>query len=105
MPMCNLIEHSDNYSKTSGSLWNYYRDEPFLNANGAIADFSADDNNSASFELKVGLSPSKKICVICLIESPLKMIKNAFYFILKALFVLKIFKLFSRLFGHAGKTA
>ena len=28
MPMYNLIEHSKNYSKTSGSLWNYYRDEP-----------------------------------------------------------------------------
>ena len=28
MPMYNLIEYSDNYSKTSGSLWNYYRDEP-----------------------------------------------------------------------------
>ena len=23
-----MIEHSKNYSKTSGSLWNYYRDEP-----------------------------------------------------------------------------
>ena len=23
----NLLEHSDNYSTTSGSLWNYYRDE------------------------------------------------------------------------------
>ena len=53
----------------------------------------------------VGLSPSKKICVICLIESPLKMMKNAFYFILKAFFVLKIFKFLSRLFGHVGKTA
>ena len=31
------------------------------------------------------------------------MIKNAFYFILKALFVLKIFTFFSRLFGHVGK--
>ena len=30
---------------------------------------------------KVGLSRSKKFCVICLIESPLKMMKNAFYFI------------------------
>ena len=30
------------------------------------------------FCLKVGFSPSKRICVICLIESPLKMIKNAF---------------------------
>ena len=28
MPMYNLIEYSDNYSKTSGSLWQYYRDEP-----------------------------------------------------------------------------
>ena len=28
MPMYNLIEYSDNYAKTSGSLWEYYRDEP-----------------------------------------------------------------------------
>ena len=28
MPMCNLIEYRDNYSKTSGSLYQYYRDEP-----------------------------------------------------------------------------
>ena len=28
LPMYNLIEHSDNYSKTSRSLWQYYRDEP-----------------------------------------------------------------------------
>ena len=28
MPMYNLTEYSDNYSKTSGSLWQYYRDEP-----------------------------------------------------------------------------
>ena len=27
MPMFHLIEYSDNYSKTSGSLWRYYRDE------------------------------------------------------------------------------
>ena len=42
--------------------------------------------------LKVGLSPSKKIRVICFIESPLKMMKNTFYFIFKALFILKIFR-------------
>ena len=28
MPMYNLMEYSDNYSKTSGSLWQYYKDEP-----------------------------------------------------------------------------
>ena len=28
MPMYNLIEYSDNYSETSRSLWQWYRDEP-----------------------------------------------------------------------------
>ena len=28
MPMYNLIEYSDNYSKTSESLWRYYKDDP-----------------------------------------------------------------------------
>ena len=28
MPMNNLIEYSDNHTKTSGNLWQYYRDEP-----------------------------------------------------------------------------
>ena len=28
IPMYNLIEYSDNYSKTSGSLWQYYKDDP-----------------------------------------------------------------------------
>ena len=27
MPVCNLLEYSDNYSVLSGNLWNYYRDE------------------------------------------------------------------------------
>ena len=30
MPMYNSIEYSDNYIKTSGSLWQYYRDESAL---------------------------------------------------------------------------
>ena len=28
MPMYDLLEYSKNYSKTTGSDWNYYRDEP-----------------------------------------------------------------------------
>ena len=56
MPMCNLIEYSDNYFKTSGSLWHYYRDELFLNANGAIADFPADNNNIASSKFKTKIA-------------------------------------------------
>ena len=42
--------------------------------------------------LKLGLSTFTKKFVISFIESPLKMVENAFYFILKTLFVLKIFK-------------
>ena len=52
MLMYNLIEYSDNYSKPSGSLWKCYRDESYLDNNDAIADFPADNNNSASFKLK-----------------------------------------------------
>ena len=39
IPMYNLIEYSKNYSKTSGNLWNYYRDE----SNNPTADnYNAD---------------------------------------------------------------
>ena len=56
MPMYNLIEYSDNCSKTSVSLWQYYRHEPFLYNNGAIADFPADNHNSASFKFKTKIA-------------------------------------------------
>ena len=36
MPMYNLLEYSRNYSKASGSLWNYYRDK--------LTDETNDDN-------------------------------------------------------------
>ena len=42
---------------------------------------------------------------ICFNDSSLQMMKNAFCFILKGLFDLKILKLFSWLFAHVGKTA
>ena len=37
MPLYNLLEYSDNCSKASGSLWQYYRNEPALTDAGAIA--------------------------------------------------------------------
>ena len=36
-------------------------------------------------------------------KSPVKMMKNAFYFTVKGIFVLKIFKFLSQHFGHVGK--
>ena len=38
MPMYNLIEYRDNYSKTSGSVWPYCKDMPAVK-NDAIIDF------------------------------------------------------------------
>ena len=46
MPMYNLIEYSDNYSDTSGSLWNFKRDEITNNAN------VTNDNNASPFKYK-----------------------------------------------------
>ena len=48
MPVYNLIDYSVNYSKTFGSLWQYYRDEPFINNNGD----DLDDLDSVSFKSK-----------------------------------------------------
>ena len=53
--------------------------------------------------IKIGLSPS---CFIYFDESPLKMMKNDFYFIfnaLKMLFSLLRYLFFSWLFGHIEK--
>ena len=49
MPMYNLIEYSDNYSDTSGSLWNFKRDEITNNAN------VTNDDNAPSFKYKANL--------------------------------------------------
>ena len=49
MPVYKLIDYSDNYSDTSGSLWQFKRDEvPDNNADLAI-------DNSQSFEYKAAL--------------------------------------------------
>ena len=52
MPMYNLIEYSDICSKTSGSLWQYYRDDPALDNNNNIIDFLAINNSCISFKFK-----------------------------------------------------
>ena len=51
MPMYNLIELSDNYAKTTGSLWQYCKDIPARNANGDIAIF-AENNTTDTFKFK-----------------------------------------------------
>ena len=48
MPMYNVIEYSDNYSKTSGSLWQYCKDIPSVNNNNDIVNFN-ETNATDSF--------------------------------------------------------
>ena len=53
MLMYHLIEYSDNYSKTSGILWQYCKDEPALNnADDANADFTEANAITDSFKRK-----------------------------------------------------
>ena len=55
MPMYNLIEYSDNYAKTTGSLWQYCKDIPALNSNDEIIIF-VDGNTTDSFNFKVKIT-------------------------------------------------
>ena len=55
MPMYNLIEYSDNYAKTTGSLWQYCKDIPTGNANNNIVIF-AEDNTADSFKFKAKIT-------------------------------------------------
>ena len=52
--MCNLIEYSDNYSDSSGSLWQFKRDESPMNNEGDLLNVALD--NSTSFKYKASLS-------------------------------------------------
>ena len=54
MPMYNLIEYSDNYSKTSGSLWQYCKEIPAIDNNGKIVDFNgANSTESLNYKTKI----------------------------------------------------
>ena len=49
----NLVEYNKNYRKTSGTLWNYYSDEPNSGTERNI-DYSIKD--SKSFDYKTGIT-------------------------------------------------
>ena len=54
MPMYNLIEYSDNYAKTTGSLWQYCKDIPARDNNNLIAEFTAGNPiDSFNFKAKI----------------------------------------------------
>ena len=59
MPMYNLLEYSKNYEKTSGSLFNYYRDNPseLIIGDGDNA-INISIRNSKSFDYKTEITGS-----------------------------------------------
>ena len=55
MPMYNLIEYSDSYSKISESLWQYCKDIPAVDDDGDIANFNG-TNNTDLFNFKAKIT-------------------------------------------------
>ena len=75
MPMYNLIEYSKNYSKTSGSLWNYYRDKPNSCVSGENNNVNYSINYSKSFDYKTniagkleGINRTKYVKIVVLLK-------------------------------------
>ena len=78
MTMYNLIEYSDNYSKTCGILWQFCRDVQVVDANDTITNFTKANAGTDLFSLKqkltgkTGSKGSKNIDIIV----PLKYLSN-----------------------------
>ena len=54
MPINNLTEYNNNYSKKYGSLWQHCKDTAAVNNNGDIVDFSgANATDSFNFKTKI----------------------------------------------------
>ena len=73
LPMYNLLEYSKNYRKTTGSFWNYYRDEPnnppLNDDDHPSIDYNGDPiTNSESFKYKSSITGKHQIQIITLSE-------------------------------------
>ena len=84
MPMYNLLENSNSYPTTSGSLWNYYRDEVNDSAkeNNDANNFRINNNKTAtskSFEYKtklIGSTPNNHSGLDTEVVLPLRYLSN-----------------------------
>ena len=56
MTMYNLLKYSKNYSKTTGSFWNYYRDEPNSSLGGADSNIKYLIKDSKFFDYKTSIT-------------------------------------------------
>ena len=79
MPMFNLLEYSKNCRRTTGSLWNYYRDKPSSDIGGENNNINCFIKGSKSFDYKTsitglleGISRTKDVEIVV----PLKYLSN-----------------------------
>ena len=77
MPMYNVIEYSDNYSKTSGNLWQCCQEIPAIDDDGDIADFNeANATDSFNFKTKITGQTNDNGIINVEIMVPLKFLGN-----------------------------
>ena len=77
MPMYNLVKYSDNYLKTSGSLWQYCIEIPAIDNDGDTADFNgANATGSFNFKTKVAGQTNNDGIINVEIMVPLKYLSN-----------------------------
>ena len=77
IPMYNLIEYSDNYSKTSGSLRQYCKDISAVDNNNAIVNFAQSNlTDLFNFKVKMTSQTGDNGTEIVEIMGPLKYISN-----------------------------
>ena len=75
MPMYNLIEYSNNCSKTSEGLWQLYRDKPASTDAGVLDNFPG-NNASFKFKQKITCSTGNDDTKAVQIMVPLKYLSN-----------------------------
>ena len=75
MPIFNLLEYPVNHSKTSRSLWQYYRDKPGLTDAGGLDNVLG---NSASFKYKqkITISTGNDSTKVAKVMVPLKYLSS-----------------------------
>ena len=89
MQMYNLLKYSDNYSMTSGGLWNYCSDEVNDDVNENNANNNRINNNKTvtrkSFEYKtkiIGRTPNSNNILDAKDVAPLKYLSNFWYLLI-----------------------
>ena len=77
MPMYNLIEYSNNYAKTTGSLWQYCKDIPARDDNNIIENFTGGNTtDSFNFKAKITGQTGNNVTKDVEIMVPLKYLSN-----------------------------